>query len=92
MAKVLGDDWEGYEGPMRQGLRELDGKAEVKGRGTYASKPLVRVLVYSRAGCGGNSSKVWSKETYFCHDSLGRWMIYLRTSTSGSRLAELQRQ
>lgn len=43
MATVLsGEEWTGYEATMRQGLRELDDTTEVKRRGTYASKPLVR--------------------------------------------------
>lgn len=44
MATVLGgEEWTGYEATMRQGLRELDDTTEVKRRGTYASKPLVRI-------------------------------------------------
>lgn len=46
LATVLrGEEWTGYEGSMRQGLRELDETAETKRRGTYASKPLVGILM-----------------------------------------------
>lgn len=43
IATVLsGEDWRAYESSMRQGLRELDeNSVEMKGQGTYASKPLV---------------------------------------------------
>lgn len=56
MATVLsGEDWTGYEGTMRQGLRELDDTAEMKRRGTYASKPLVSVE--EDRGVGGRKLK-----------------------------------
>lgn len=44
MASILReDDWSAFnKGSLKQGLRELDGPADSRKRGNYASKPLVR--------------------------------------------------
>ncbi|CAN0302439.1 unnamed protein product [Pylaiella littoralis] len=77
-----GEEWAGYEGTVRQGLRELDDTTEVKRQGTHASKPLVSAAAHGDEDEDGDRL---SQRDAWAERMEGVWNEVLQADSRGSK-------